>query len=465
MICGQVYFDHNASTAVAPECLEAINACLRGGPLNPSSKHSHGEHAKRLVADARHAVADSLGAAGSEIVFTSSGTESNHMAILGALAAHPDRRHIVTSEVEHPATMMLLRELQTRGVHVSYLPVDSSGRLNPEALIETLTERTALVSLMWANNETGVLFPIAQIAQITRRRNILFHTDAVQAVGKVPVDLRQVPVDMLSLSGHKLHAPAGIGALFVRKGERLPPLLFGHQERGRRGGTENVAGIVALGVASALMRQRLPAESARLQALRDRLEAGVLARVPFARVNGAAAPRVPNTSNLRFGDLDADLLLGKLDRAGFCASAGAACSAAGIRPSHVLTAMGLSASAALASLRISLGSDNDAAQVDAFLRILPDIVADPMVRSMTPQTGHPSQQEKAVKIMIRRSAEGQLSAYVPKKDLEEPIVAMEKTDLWGGTITLGNGWELGLPLMPPGTTLPVTVEAKRLSVD
>ena len=379
MISGRTYFDHNASTAVAPECLDAINACLRLGPLNPSSKHSQGEHARRLVTDARHAVAGSLGAAASEIVFTGGGTESNHLAILGALAACPNRRHIVTSEVEHPSTLMLLRHLQAQGVHVTYLPVDSEGRLNLDALEETLTPRIALVSLMWANNETGVLFPIARIAEITRRHNILFHTDAVQAVGKAAVDLQQIPVDLLSVSGHKLHAPAGIGALFVRKGVRLQPLLFGHQERGRRGGTENVAGIVALGVACALMRERLPAETTRLRVLRDRLEVGVLARVPFARINGAGAARVPNTSNLRFGDLDAELLLGRLDCAGFCASAGAACSAAGTRPSHVLTAMGLSSSAALASVRISLGSDNDAAEVEEFVRILPDIVADLML--------------------------------------------------------------------------------------
>jgi cysteine desulfurase len=381
MMPGHIYFDHNASTAVAPECLDAINACLHSGPLNPSSKHSQGERARRIVTDARLAVAEGLNAWASEIVFTGCGTESNHLAILGALAACPDRRHIVTSEVEHPSTLMMLRHLQTQGVHVTYLPVDSEGRLNLDALTETLTLRTALVTLMWANNETGALFPIAQIAEITRQRNILFHTDAVQAVGKVPVDLRQVPVDLLSLSGHKLHAPGGIGALFVRKGVRLQPLLFGHQERGRRGGTENVAGIVALGVACTLMRERLPAESGRLRSLRDRLEEGVLTRVPFVRVNGAGAARVPNTSNLRFGDLDADLLLGRLDRAGFCASAGAACSAAGTRPSHVLTAMGLSPSAALASVRISLGRDNDITQVDEFIRILPDIVADLMVRT------------------------------------------------------------------------------------
>jgi cysteine desulfurase len=285
----RIYFDHNATTAVAPECLDAINACLRSGPLNPSSKHSQGEHAKRMVMDARLAVAEGVGASAAEIVFTGGGTESNHLAILGALATCPDRRHIVTSAVEHPATLMLLRHLEAQGVHVSYLPVDSAGRLNLDALEVTLTPRTALVSLMWANNETGVLFPIAQIAEMTRRRNILFHTDAVQAAGKVPVDLRQIPVDLLSVSGHKLHAPAGIGALFIRKGVRLQPLLFGHQERGRRGGTENVAGIVALGVACTLMHDQLPAESARLRMLRDRLEAGVLARIPFPAFRSRAS--------------------------------------------------------------------------------------------------------------------------------------------------------------------------------
>ena len=372
----RIDFDHNATTAVAPECLQAIIGCLRSGPLNPSSKHSQGEHAKRMVMEARMAVASVFGASAPEILFTGGGTESNHLAILGTLAASPDRRHIVSSEVEHPSTLMLLRHLQTQGVHVSYLPVDSEGRLNLDALEATLTPRTALVSLIWANNETGVLFPIPEIAQMTRRRNILLHTDAVQAAGKLPIDLQQLPVDLMSVSGHKLHAPAGIGALFVRKGVRMQPMLFGHQERGRRGGTENVAGIVALGVACNLMRDALPAESARLRILRDRLEAGVLARIPFARVNGAGAPRVPNTSNLRFGDLDAHLLLDRLDRAGFCASAGAACSATGTKPSHVLTAMGLSASAALSSVRISLGRDNGAAEIDEFVRILPQIVAD-----------------------------------------------------------------------------------------
>ena len=377
----RVYFDHNATTAVAPQCLDAIDACLRAGPLNPSSKHSLGEYAKCLTLDARLAVANAFGAAPAEIVFTSGGTESNHLAILGALAACPDRRHIVSSEVEHPSTLQLLRQLESRGFHVSYLPVDSEGRLSHDALEATITARTALVTLMWANNETGVLFPIEQIARMTHERGILLHTDAVQAAGKLPIDLGQVPVDLLSVSGHKLHAPAGIGALIVRKGLRLQPLLFGHQERGRRGGTENLLGIVALGIACTLMGEQIPEESTRLQLLRDRLEAGVLAHVPFARVNGSGAARLPNTSSLRLGALDAGLVLERLDRAGFCASAGAACSAAGTKPSHVLTAMGFPASTALATVRISLGRCNSASEVDEFVRTVSDIAADLAVRT------------------------------------------------------------------------------------
>jgi cysteine desulfurase len=372
----RIYFDHNATTAVAPQCVEAMGACLRLGPLNPSSKHSLGGHAKRLILDSRLAVSEAFGASPAEVVFTSGGTESNHLAIQGALAARPDRRHIVSSEVEHPSTLQLLRHLETQGVHVSYLPVDAEGRLSLDALAATLTEHTALVTLMWANNETGVLFPIPEIAQITRQRGILLHTDAVQAAGKLAIDWRQLPVDLLSLSGHKLQAPTGIGALIVRKGLRLQPQLFGSQERGRRGGTENLLGIIALGVACTLMREHLPADTLRLRLLRERLEAGVLARLPFVRVNGAGAQRVSNTSNLRFGNLDAELLLERLDRAGFCASAGAACSATGTKPSHVLRAMGLSVSAALASVRISLGRCNSIAEVDEFVGTVAQIAVD-----------------------------------------------------------------------------------------
>jgi len=237
------------------------------------------------------------------------------------------------------------------------------------------------VSLMWANNETGVLFPIAQAAELTHARGALFHTDAVQAAGKLPIDLEAVPVDLLSVSGHKLYAPAGIGALYVRKGTQLAPQIAGHQERGRRGGTENVAGIVALGVACAALSRCLPTEVPRLHALRARLEEGVVAQVRHARINGAGAPRVANTSNIRLGDLDAEIVLGRLDRLGFCASAGAACSAAGTKPSHVLRAMGLSPAAALASVRFSLGRHNTEQEVDALLRVLPSVMNDLAVRT------------------------------------------------------------------------------------
>jgi len=376
-----LYFDNNATTAVAEECVEAMTRCLRLGPINPSSKHSLGERARQRVMEARAEVARSLGVTPPEVVFTSGGTESNHLAILGALSMRPERRHVITSEVEHPSTLMLLRHLETQGVRVTYLPVDGDGCLSIDALEETLSPNTALVSLMWANNETGVLFPIARAAELARAQGVLFHTDAVQAVGKEPIDLRQVPADMLSLSGHKLHAPAGIGALCVRKGIKLPPMLFGHQERGRRGGTENVAGIAALGVACAMASANVSTESARLAALRDYLEAGVLAQAPCARVNGARAPRVANTSNIRFGDLDAELVLGRLDRLGICASAGAACSSAGTKPSHVLIAMGLTAAAALASVRFSLGRHNTKQEVEGLLHALAQVLDEPVLRT------------------------------------------------------------------------------------
>jgi cysteine desulfurase len=369
-----IYLDNNASTPVSAESMEAMSRCLQSGALNPSSKHRQGERAKAMVTEARAAVAAAFGAAAAEIVFTSGGTESNHLAILGALALQPERRHIVTSEVEHPSTLMLLRQLQAQGIQVSYLPVDAQGQLDLDALRDTLRPDTALVSLLWANNETGVLFPVVVAADIARSKGVLFHTDAVQAAGKLPIDLGALPVDLLSVSGHKLHAPTGTGFLYVRKGVRLPPLLFGHQERGRRGGTENVPGIVALGAACATLKDTLSADVQRQTGLRDRLESGVLARFPWARVNGARSARIGNTSNIRFGDFDAELILGRLDRLGICASAGAACSAAGTRPSHVLTAMGLSAAAALASVRFSLGRQNTVQEVDSLLHVLPEVL-------------------------------------------------------------------------------------------
>lgn len=369
-----IYLDNNATTPVAPECLDAMLACLRENHGNPSSKHRAGERAKQSVNEARAQVANLVKATPAEIVFTSGGTESNHLAILGALALNPDKRHVVTSAVEHPSTLSLLKHLETMGVRVTYLPVDAQGQLDLAALSQVLTPDTALATLLWANNETGVLFPIEAAADIIKSGSALFHLDAVQAVGKIDIDLKQVPADFLSLSGHKLHAPKGVGALFVRKGVKLPPLLFGHQERARRGGTENVPGIVGLGVAAALALEDMNADTARMRALRDRLEQGVVERLPFARVNGAGAARVANTSNIRFGDMEAEIILDRLDRAGICAALGAACTAGGSEPSHVLTAMGLDRRAAHASVRFSLSRYTTDAEIARVLEVLPGIV-------------------------------------------------------------------------------------------
>lgn len=376
-----IYLDNNATTPVAPECLDAMLACLRENHGNPSSKHRAGERAKQSVNEARTLVAGLLGALPAEIVFTSGGTESNHLAILGALALNPDKHHMVTSAVEHPSTLSLLKHLETMGVRVTVLPVDAQGQLDLAVLSRALTPDTALVTLLWANNETGVLFPIEAAAKIVKSAGVLFHTDAVQAVGKIAIDLKQLPVDFLSLSGHKLHAPKGVGALFVRKGVKPPPLLFGHQERARRGGTENVPGIVGLGVAAALAREAMEADTARMRALRECLEQGVVERIPFARVNGVGAARVANTSNIRFGDMEAEIILDRLDRAGICAALGAACTAGGSEPSHVLTAMGLDRRAARASVRFSLSRYTTNAEIERVLEVLPSIVHEAVTRA------------------------------------------------------------------------------------
>ncbi|HLP43109.1 MAG TPA: aminotransferase class V-fold PLP-dependent enzyme [Fibrobacteria bacterium] len=373
-----IYLDHNATTAIAAECLRAMQTALSLGPLNPSSKHALGDRAKKLAAEARAQVAGFLGASPPNVVVTSGGTESNHLAILGALAMRPERKGIVTSEVEHPATLMLMRHLEAQGRRVTYLPVDEEGLLDPDLIADVVTEDTALVSLMWANNETGVLFPVERAAEIAKSHGALFHTDAVQAVGKTPVNYKSSGVDFLSLSGHKLYAPSGIGALIVPKAARFTPMLFGHQERGRRGGTENIAGLVALGTACALLADQPAYDMAKLKGLRDRLENGLLALFPFAQVNGARDRRVVNTSNIRFGNRDAEVLLGRLDALGIYASAGAACSSSGRKPSHVLTAMGLSEEAALASIRFSLGRHNVESQIDALLRAMPQVVGEVM---------------------------------------------------------------------------------------
>lgn len=369
-----IYLDNNATTALAPECVEPVLACLRDSYGNPSSKHAVGERAKAQVMQARASVARLLNAAPAEIVFTASGTEANHLAIAGALAARPGKLHVVVSAVEHPSTLDLLAHLEATGVRVTRLPVDQDGMLDLAALEQAITPDTALVSLMWANNETGVLFPIAEAAQIARSRGVLFHTDAVQAAGKIPLDLAQVPVDLLTLAGHKFHAPKGVGALFVRKGLKLQPMLFGHQERGRRGGTENVPAIVGMGVACELAARETAAKAAAMAALRDRLETGVRLRIPCARINGGTALRVGNTSSVRFGELAAEAILDKLDRAGICASSGAACTAGGSAPSHVLTAMGLSEEEALATVRFSLSRYTTETEIDHVIDALAAIL-------------------------------------------------------------------------------------------
>ncbi len=369
-----VYLDNNATTALAPECVEPVLRCLRDLYGNPSSKHAAGVAAREQVEQARRAVARLLNAAPAEIVFTSCGTESNHLAILGALAACPGKSHVVVSAVEHPSSLELLAQLERGGLRVTRLPVNGEGMLDLMALERAITADTALVSLMWANNETGVLFPIAEAARIAKSKGVLFHTDAVQAAGKAPIDLAQIPADLLSLSGHKLHAPKGVGALFVRKGLKFPPLLFGHQERRRRGGTENVPAIVGLGVACELAAAELQAKARQTTALRDRLETGVLMRIPGTTLNGGLAPRIGNTSSICFGGLQAEVILDRLDKAHICASSGAACTAGGNVPSHVLTAMGLSEAEALATIRFSLSRYTTEAEIDRVLDALGSIV-------------------------------------------------------------------------------------------
>ena len=369
-----IYLNNNATTALAPECVEPVLACLRDSYGNPSSKHAVGEHAKAQVVQARAAVAGLLNAAPAEVVFTASGTEANHLAITGALAARPGKLHVVVSAVEHPSTLSLLAHLETTGVRVTRLPVNQDGTLDLAALEQAITPDTALVSLMWANNETGVLFPIVDAAQIAKTKGVLFHTDAVQVAGKIPLDLAQVPVDLLSLAGHKFHAPKGVGVLFVRKGLKLQPMLFGHQERNRRGGTENVPAIVGMGWACELAAPALDAKAVAMAALRDRFETGLRMRIPCARINGGTALRVGNTSSVRFGELAAEVILDKLDKAGIYASSGAACTAGGTEPSHVLSAMGLSEAEALATIRFSLSRYTTETEIDHVIDALAAIL-------------------------------------------------------------------------------------------
>ncbi|HYA43547.1 MAG TPA: cysteine desulfurase NifS [Syntrophobacteraceae bacterium] len=378
-----VYMDNNATTQVAPEVLEAMLPYFHELYGNPSSMHSFGGQVMKRLRKAREQVAALLGASPEEIIFTSCGTESDNAAIRSAIASYPDKRHIVTSRVEHPAVRALCAHLATQGYRVTELPVDSEGRLDLEQYKRALTADTAVVSLMWANNETGVIFPIEKAAQMARERHILFHTDAVQAVGKIPINLADMCIDMLSLSGHKLHAPKGIGVLYLRKGTKFSPFLIGgHQERGRRGGTEATPSIIGLGVAAELAAQKMDIENTYVKGLRDRLENTILETVENTKINGDRENRLPNTTSISFEFVEGEGILLMMDEYGICASSGSACTSGSLQPSHVLRAMGVPFTMAHGSIRFSLSVYNTEEEIDFVIEKLPPIIA--TLRSMSP---------------------------------------------------------------------------------
>jgi cysteine desulfurase len=370
------YFDYNATTAVAPEVIECMLPFLKELWGNPSSAYRFGREVARHLEDARVQLADFLKADPREIVFTSCGTESTNAAIHSSLATHPARRHVVTTAVEHSATLKCCRQLQQRGYEVSFLPVEEDGTLDLHRLERSIRPDTAVVSVMWANNETGVLFPVEEVAAICRSKGVPCHTDAVQVAGKLAIDTKALGVDMLSLSAHKFHAPKGVGLLYVRGHARFSPhIVGGQQERGRRGGTENVAGILGMARAADLATSHLSEENGRVRALRDRLEQSIFKSIPGTSRNGAREPRLPNTANLSFEGVDAAGLLIGLDQSGICASSGSACTSGSVEPSHVLVAMGLKPERAASCVRFSLGIGNTDAEVDYLLEVLPGIVS------------------------------------------------------------------------------------------
>jgi cysteine desulfurase len=382
-----LYLDHNATTPIDPEVRSTMLPWLENEFGNPSSVYSLGRRASAALAKAREQVASLVGALPSEIIFNSCGTEATNSAILSALAIDPDKRHIITSAVEHSATIKLCEYLATRGYEITWLPVDKDGLLDPEKLETSITSETAIVSLLWANNETGVLFPVEEIASITTRKKVPLHLDAVQAAGKVPINLEELGVQYVSLSAHKIYAPKGVGALYVNRKARYTPILRGSQEESKRGGTQNVASIVAFGKAAELAQSHLLTAAQRIAKLRDRFEETILSNVDGARRNGTDEPRLPNTSNLTFAGIDAETALLLFDQEGLCCSAGSACSSGSINPSHVLTAMGVSRDEARASLRFSLGRTTTDSEVDRALEIIPRIIA--KLRAAQPAGGSP----------------------------------------------------------------------------
>jgi cysteine desulfurase len=380
----RIYLDHNATTPLLPAVLDRMTVVLRDQFGNPSSVHHFGQQAKSAIDEARTDVANLIGAEPSEVLFTSGGTEADNIAIRGATEAleAAGKRHVIASAIEHEAVLNTLKALSKRGWRTTLLPVEQTGIVAPAALRAALTDDTAVVSVMHANNEIGTVQPIAELAMAARERGALFHTDAVQSAGKIAIDVKALGVDMLSLSAHKFYGPKGAGALWVRRGVRVLPLLTGgRQERSRRAGTENVAGIAGMGVAARAAAQKLTEEGRRLAALRDRLEAGILRAVPGTAVNGAVEPRVPNTTNISFDRVEAESLLIALDLEGIAVSTGSACSSGTLEPSHVLKAMGFNAHRTQNSIRFSLGAANTEAEIDRVVAVLPAIVE--KLRSLT----------------------------------------------------------------------------------
>ncbi len=379
-----VYTDNNATTRVADEVISEMMPYLGQFYGNPSSMHTFGGQVGQNVKQARQQVADLIGADPDEIVFTSCGTESDNSAIYSALAALPERKHLVTSNVEHPAILNLFAHLEKKqGYTVTYVPVDKKGRLDLDRLYDAVSSETAVVSLMWANNETGVIFPIQEIAGRIKDSGALFHTDAVQAAGKVAIDVNAAGVDMLSMSGHKLHAPKGIGCLYIRKGLKFSPFLIGgHQEKGRRGGTENTSSIIGFGKACELARSNLNEMNTRVKALRDYLEAGLLEKIPGAHVNGDTDNRLPNTLSIGFEAVEGESVLLMLDRDGICASSGSACTSGSLDPSHVLMAMEVPIKTAHGSIRFSLSHYNTREDMDHIIKSMVPVID--RLRQMSP---------------------------------------------------------------------------------
>lgn len=379
-----IYLDNNATTRVDPLVVDAMLPYFTEQFGNPSSIHRFADGVAKGIKQARHQVQELLGCEhDSEIIFTSCGTESDSTAILSAIKAQPDRKEIITTTVEHPAILNLCEHLEKEGYTIHRMPVDKVGRLDLDAYKNLLSDKVAIVSVMWANNETGTLFPVVEMAEMAHAAGVMFHTDAVQAVGKIPMMLKDTKIDMLSLSGHKLHAPKGIGVLYLRRGTRFRPLLRGgHQERGRRAGTENTASIVGLGKACELALAHIEYENTYVKAMRDRLEQGIIGQIPNCFITGDIDNRLPNTTDIAFEYIEGEAILMLLNKAGIAASSGSACTSGSLEPSHVMRAMNIPYTAAHGTIRFSFSRYNTMAEVDEVLKVMPDIAA--TLRKLSP---------------------------------------------------------------------------------